>query len=274
MRARKLLTAALLVCLSAPALGAKMGDPVVDDLPPWANEPDRVKLDIAQRLVFDKKQYEAAIPLIAAMRQEGVRAPVLDLLQGIAMREQRLFEESERLLAMAQKRMSGDPRVYEALCILYADTNRLDLAIDHCEKATKLDNTQASALNNLGFLYLATGRADDALPHFQRAVEQDGTERRYRNNLGLGHVATGDDKAALAAFSSANQPAEALYTMGSAVERYRNAEDALPYYRDVLNYDPSHGKAIQAIDRITNPETADGSGVDSTPPTPAQETEE
>jgi len=252
-RRQRLTTAVLVAGLMLPALGAKQPKGVTDELPPWANEPDRVKLDIAERLVFEKKQYVAALPLIAEMRREGVKAPVLDLLQGVSLREQGMYTEAERLLGMAERRMSGDPRVHEAYCILYADTNKLDLAIAHCEKATKIDGDRASALNNLGFLYLATGRTDEALPAFQKAVEQDGTQSRYRNNLGLAYVALGEDKAAMAAFSSANEPAEALYTMGAAVERYRSADDALPFYRDVLNYSATHQKAVHAIDRITNP---------------------
>jgi Flp pilus assembly protein TadD len=222
----------------------------IEALPPWANEPDRVKLEISERLVFEKKQYAAAVPLISAMRAEGVTAPILDLLQGIAMREQRMYAEAERLLLTASRRMPHDGRVHEALCILYADTRAMAEAISSCERATKVDDQRASSWNNLGFLYLSSDRYQDALEALQASVDLDANEPRYRNNLALAHVAVGDTDSALRTLGTTHTRAEAYYNVGVAVERFDGGTPALDWYRQALKYDKQHADSVHAIARI------------------------
>ena len=78
--------AALLCAMLAPSLAAKPDRGAVsNELPPWAERPDQVKVEIAERLVFEKKQYLTALDLIGTLRKDGLTAPVLDLLQGIIL---------------------------------------------------------------------------------------------------------------------------------------------------------------------------------------------
>lgn len=222
----------------------------LEEIAPWATEPDRVKLDIVQRLVLEKQQYATALPLIAAMRKEGLRDPVLDLVQGVAMREQGLKGEAESLLLEARRRMPGDARVHDALCVLYADLQSLDQAIDSCEKATRIDQNRASAWNNLGYLYLVTGRSEDAVEACKHATDLDSGDARYRNNLALALVAVGDQRRALDLFATTGTPADARYNVGAAIERFQGPTDALSWYRDALIEDPEHRPAAEAVARI------------------------
>ena len=249
------LLSALLLLVAVPALGADKQRKKLEDLPPWASEPNQVKLEIAERLVLEKKQYEAAIPLIAAIRSEGVNAPVLDLLQGIAMREQGLHVDSERALLAARKKMPGDARVHEALCVLYADTRVLDQAVEACEKASRLDPSSASIWNNLGYLYLVTQRPNDALESAQRAVDLDASENRYRNNLALAYVAVDDTHSALSTFETTGSKADALYRVGFALEVQEGDDTAMEWYRRALEINPRHVAANQAVEQLSNPTT-------------------
>lgn len=230
----------------------------VEELAPWAAEPDQVKLDIVQRLVLEKQQYATALPLIAAMRKEGLRNPILDLVQGVALREEGLQQEAESLLLEARRRMPGDARVHDALCVLYADLQQLDLAIESCHRATRLDEDRASAWNNLGYLYLVSGKYPESMEASKRASELDSGDVRYRNNLALAHVAVGDTRRALDLFLSTGPKAEAHFNLGAAVERFVGPDDALPWYREALAADPTFAPALEAVTRLAPLPTTPG----------------
>lgn len=243
---------ALALALPTTALAAKVvkKKDVVEELAPWAVEPDRIKLEVVERLVFEKKQYNAALPLIAAIRKEGLKDPILDLVQGVSMREQGMLSEAEGLLLQARKRMPSDVRVHEALCVLYADQQSLDQAIASCEKATKVDGESAGAWNNLGYLYLVADRPLEAIEACTTAIEINGADARFRNNLALAYVATGKARKALEIFRTTNAEADAQYNVGVAVERYQGPQEALTWYRQALEADSQHPLAADAIDRI------------------------
>ena len=224
------------------------------ELAPWASDPAKIKLEIVERLVIDKHQYKTALPIIAAMRQEGVDAPVLDLIQGIAMREEGLHGEAENLLLEARRRIPSDARVHEALCVLYADKQATDKAISACEKATKVDPERASGWNNLGYLYLVTDRRIEAVEAAERAVALNGSESRYRNNLAIAQVANKDVDGALQLFRTTGSEADAQYNVGFAMERFVDQTSALPWYRRALDAQEQHVAAARAIERIENPQ--------------------
>lgn len=246
----------LLSAVLAPSVAAKPDKELVsNELPPWAERPDQVKVEIAERLVFEKKQYVTALNLIGTLRKDGLNAPVLDLLQGVCMREQGLYEEAERLLLSAKKRTPGDGRVHNSLCVLYADQQRLDEAVASCRKATKVDSDDASSFNNLAYLLLVTDQPDDALEAAQSAVDLDPTEPRYRNNLGFIQARLGDTKRAFRTFSSVGSPADAHYNVAVAYERYNDdIDEARVWYADALEADPDHTPSREALERLQSPE--------------------
>ncbi|NCG22396.1 MAG: hypothetical protein GWP91_25550 [Rhodobacterales bacterium] len=250
---------ALLTALVVPMMGAKRdrSEKVkADPAPLWVSHPDKVKLEIVEQLVLEKKQYDSAAGIIAQLRRDGNTEPLLDLLQGITFREQGILGESERLLLNARKHMPGDARVHGAICILYSDAMRLDEAIGSCEKAVRVDDTDAVTWNNLGFLYLATERYPEAVEAIQTAVDQDGATPRYMNNLALATVATGDPNMALNMLLANGNMVNATYDVAIAVERFNGTDRALEWYSRVLTIDPTHTLAQDATARIqsTSPE--------------------
>ena len=221
----RLLTLALAVALTACSTRRPPTEEISEGLPPWMTKGEEVRLAVAWDLV-DSGNTLWALDIARQMRSEGFTTPELDLIQGICMRLDGVASEAERLLLVAQRRMSRDARPPAELCILYADLGRLDEAIGQCQRAVHLDEADAKAQNNLAFLLLSTEDLDGALAAAEQAVGLDGTEPRYRNNLGLIQAAMGNDDLAYRTFASTLPRAEAAYMVALAVERYQSFEDA------------------------------------------------
>lgn len=239
---------AIAVCaIASVSFGGKR---VVEEAPRWMTEKDTVRLEIVRKLL-DGGDPGRAMELIRIMREEGLQRPELDVLQGAALRQQGMAEDAERLLVRAADELPRDPDVHRELCVLFADEQRYDEAIDACRRATELDEQDPAAWNNLGYLLLTT--SDDPGPAkaaLQRAVELDGTEARYRNNLAFAQAADGDHRTALRTFLTTSTPADAHYNVGASFERSGDATSALTYYRRALRYDADHLLADEALRRL------------------------
>lgn len=223
---------------------------IVKEPPRWLTEKDQVRVEIIRTLV-EGGDDARALELIRMMRAEGVEREELDLYQGIAMRQQGMLEDAERMLVLAEHNMPKSAEVQTALCVLYADDNKLENAVQHCRRATKLDDHDDAAWNNLGFLLLSTGGDPlEAKAALQTAVDIDGNNIRYRNNLAFAQVATGDHRGALRTFLTTGTPADAHYNVGAAFEREGDAKTARTYYQRALRYDADHSLSDQALQRL------------------------
>ncbi len=214
-------------------------------------EKQTVRMEIVGTLLENGETLQA-LELIRLMRADGVDEPQLDMLQGIAMRQQGMMEQAEALLVQAEARDGRNPAVWRELCVLYADDERTEEAISACERATGLDEGDAQAWNNLGFLYLTVAEDPTAAKRaLQRAVSLDGTQARYRNNLAYAQVADGDHRAALRTFLTTGTPADAHYNVGTAFERTGDLATAKTYYRRALKMDADHLYADEALQRLS-----------------------
>ena len=220
---------------------------IIEGLPPWMEKGEEVRLAVARELLESGSRIEA-LSIVRDMRAKGFDSPELDLLQGQALREDGLTSESERLLLEARRRMGKDPRPSEELCLLYADLQRLDDAIEACRRATAVASPTASAYNNLGFLLLADDRPEEALGACEKAVGLDGAEARFRNNLGIAQAATGQEYEAYRTFKSTMSSADAAYMVAFAIERYGEIDDAIKWYEKALKYDPGHEQATERLE--------------------------
>ncbi|MCB9671162.1 MAG: tetratricopeptide repeat protein [Alphaproteobacteria bacterium] len=220
----------------------------VQDVPRWRTEKDTVRLEIVEKLL-DGGDAIRALHMIAQMRDEKLDRPELDLYQGIALRQQGMTDDAERLLLKSRVAMPKSSKVERALCVLYADSERVDEALASCDRATDLDPEDAAAWNNYGFLLLGRDPAAsrEALQH---AVDLEPTNPRYRNNLAYAQAAVGDHRAALKTFLTTGSPADAHYNVGIAFERAGDDERALSYYQRALKYDAEHVYADEAVRRL------------------------
>lgn len=250
----------LLALLATTACKSSMRPPQraqrVEEVPRWRTEKDTVRLEIIEKLLEGGDPIRA-LHLLQQMRDEGVDRPEMALFQGIALRQQGMYDDAERLMRQAQDDLPKDGRVYEALCVLYADSDRVPEAIIACERSTELDEDDAAAWNNLGFLLLASDpeRSRTAL---QRAVDLQPTSVRYRNNLAFAQAAAGDHRAALKTFLTTGTPADAHYNVGAAFERRGERDRAASYYERALQYDADHSYADGALRRLRSEPPAEG----------------
>lgn len=236
----------ILAVLGVAACGGRR----VEEVPRWMTEKQTVRLEIV-RTLLDGGETNRALELLRLIRIDGVDDPDVDLLQGVALRQQGMAEESERLLLQSQARQPRDPEVYRELCVLYADFDDADQAITMCRRATELDEQDAKAWNNYGYLLLTVGSdATEAMGALQKAVQLDATVARYRNNLGYAQAALGNHRAALRTFLTTGTPADAHYNVGTAFERSGDTVTALTYYRRALKMDAEHLHAEEAVNRL------------------------
>lgn len=229
--------------------GAPEEEDIIEGLPPWMEKGEEVRLAVARELLDGGNTIEA-LSIIRDMRAKGFDSPELDLIQGQALRIDGVTSEAERLLLEARRKMGKDPRPSEALCLLYADLQRIDDAIEACRRATQVANPTAAAHNNLGFLLLAADRPDEALEECEHAVGLDGAESRYRNNLAIAQAATGDPDQAFRTFKSTMSSADAAYMVGFALERYAEPADAMKWYEKALKFDSGHDEAKARVEAI------------------------
>jgi tetratricopeptide (TPR) repeat protein len=170
--------------------------------------------------------------------------------QGAALRIDGVTSEAERLLLLAQKRMPKDARPSAELCILYADLQQIEQAIERCKRATEIDASNGGAWNNLGFLLLTAEQPAEALEAAERAIDIDGAEPRYRNNLAMAQAALGREDQAYRTLQSTMTRADAAYMVGVVVERFTGLDDARPWYEKALSIDPNHPEAGPRLDPL------------------------
>lgn len=259
--------------LTTAVFGSVAGKRTVEETPRWMTEKDTVRMEILRKLL-DGGDPARALELVRLIREDGVDEPEVDLYQGVALRQQGMIEDAERLLVRAAAELPRNAYAQRQLCVLYADEQVIEPALAACERATELDPKDASGWNNLGWIRLTAGDdPEGALDALRHAVDLDGTEVRYRNNLAYAQAAAGDHRAALRTFLTTGTPADAHYNVGTAFERAGDEVTALTYYRRALKYDRDHLLASEAVARATGaPEAPGPSGPQPAPDAPMDST--
>lgn len=247
--------AVALTMLAAAGCAARQAPPeraeIPRELPRWATDKQTVRHELARDLL-EQGNTTLALDIIRDLRKELGNEPQLDLLQGMAMRDEGLHAEADRLLSAALDKMPRNAEAHEAMCVLRSDQKMLDAALDACRRATQLDPRRASAWNNLGFLLLSDGDLAGALAAIQKAVDIAPNEPRYRNNLGLAQAANGQARDALRTFASTGPRAVAHYNVGAALERFGDTTEALVHYDQALKFDPQLEPARAAVARLAS----------------------
>ena len=184
------------------------------------------------------------------MRDEGIKDPRLDLLQGMCFARQGLFTEAETMLVRARDQMKRNPDPLHELGILYADSGKTDLAIQAFQSAVEHDDMRAADWNNMGFLLFSEKEYEQASVALRKAIEVDPTKDKYRINLAYSLFGEEKRNEALRVFKSVLNKADAHYNMGVAHELSGEAGKAEEHYQLALNANPMHTQAQEAKDRI------------------------
>ena len=210
---------------------------------------DEVRLKVVDSLM-DQGNIAGAQAILADIRSEGTSTPELDYLQGRSLYLQNMYAEAEELLTLAAGKMRKDPRPYATLGLLYADSQRVDEAVQALRLSLDIDEAQAETWNNLGFVLHASGSHDDAVDALREAIRLDGTIARYRNNLGFALHASGRPADALQAFQTTGTPADAHTNMAIAWEVQGDDARARDEYMMALSSNPVHRPAKEGLGRL------------------------
>jgi len=89
------------------------------------------------------------------------------------------MEHFERALRIEPRQTS----VHSNLGVFYLEMGQVNESLSHLEKALEIEPNFADAHYNLGNTYLQMGRADDALAHYQKALEINPNDIEALNNM-------------------------------------------------------------------------------------------
>lgn len=253
MRTALLYTSLLLALAACTPKGV-----TIEEEPRWRTEEGKraVRYELLETL-SQEDAHSQVLTLVADLRAEDQGSPVLDYYQGRALYGQGFYGEAERILLAYHKQSPRDARALEVLGLLYADTERPQLAIEALQEAVRRDPDQAETWNNLGFLLLSERRYPEAQEALQQAVGLDGTRALYRNNLGFALAANGHYRQAFEAFQSTGRVEDAHYNLAVAYELGEDTDQALVHYHKAIEYNPDHEASQKAIHRLETPQEND-----------------
>lgn len=251
MKMRLNLTRITLLLVSLTTSGCPKQSASSDMMPRWRTEEGKEKLHLElAEWHIDRGNTDEGLRLLASLREMGVHTPDMDLLQGIALLKDGLLSEAEPILGTVMKQMPKDPRPMRSLGVLYADSDRVDEAIDMLEGARRLDEEHAPTLNNLGYLYMVKADYKGAKEMLQAAIAIDGTDQMFRNNLAYAMVGLGEHHEALALFRTTGTEADARVNLGVGFERLGQSSAAVLQYQAALSINPHHKIAQESIARL------------------------
>lgn len=237
------LVAALAGC--GPKAGTTQGEA------PWKSRDGamRLRLELVESFLESNNSYQA-LRIVTKLREEGYDHPDLDLLHGEALLQEGVYGEAESLLVRASKTRPDHARTWRSLGTLYADSGRIELALEALREATIADPSNPAGWNNLGFLHLGNRECDTARGELEKAVSLDSTVARYRNNLALAYACTGAESDALQLMRTTGPEEVARYNLGVAYERDGKTELALSQHLLALKANPTYGPAREAVSRL------------------------
>jgi len=224
---------------------------IVHDEPAWKSKEGKlqIRLDLVSTMV-NASQFDEALHMLNALRQEGHNDPRLDLFQGKCMSAQGLYTEAEAFLQKAQAAMKRNPEPWHELGILYADSGNTERAITAFRAAVDADEKRGNDWNNLGFLLFSKKEYVDATIALRTAVSLDPTKERYRSNLAFSLFGEGKQDEAFRVFKSMLSTADAHYNMGVAHELSGDHQLASEQYLLATNANPKHKAALAAQERL------------------------
>ncbi|MFT7517947.1 MAG: Flp pilus assembly protein TadD [Kiritimatiellia bacterium] len=242
-----LLALALLAGPACNSRARKLAEPA----PRWSTEEGKqeVRLEIAEKML-GLGYTEDAQSLLTLAREDGVRGPEIDYLQGRALFQEGLMTEAEQMLLSAGTHLKRDPRIHRTLGLLYAATQETERAVTSFQRSLDLDESDAATWNNLGFLQFSAQDTQVGISSMRRAVQLDGTNTRYRRNLGFALFHNGETAEAYTMFRAAGSAPDAWYNMGLARELSGDVTGAITGYEKAVALAPTHNKAVAALSRL------------------------
>jgi tetratricopeptide (TPR) repeat protein len=229
----------LLVCVSLAAPGLGAAQAVAD-------------LEREARALFDEERYAEA-----AQRLQAILAADPDHRAAAVLLSFALARLDNRVAAIAQTRRALDRfptnvRLQLLLAGLLAqeEGTRLE-AIRRYEAVLQRDPQEVLALIGLGEAFRAQGRPFDAIGAFSRATARAPDDPRIQVRLGQLHAALGDlgesRKHFQRAYALRRSNVDAVRSLAILGDVEDQPEDALRYYRELLDLYPTDASVLIAV---------------------------
>lgn len=216
--------------------------------PDSAKSPD-LQFDLAE-LFISSGAYDAATPIVTALRREHPEDPRASTLMGIILREKGVYAEAERLFVDALQRDVDYAPAHDALGILYGVQNFGDRAVKAHRRATELAPENAKYWHNLGFALSLCRQFDDAVKAYQTSLRLAPDQQRTFINLALLHASRGRDEEALRLLKQTLTPTKAWFNLALVQERRGDLISARVSLDEALRLTPHHKEAKQLLDRV------------------------
>jgi len=159
--------------------------------------------DMLGFLLQESEKPTQAIDFLEAEVAKGTASATMRKRLGLVLSESGRAAEAVKVLKEFED--SRDPDLLNAYGIALADTGHLQNAVEQFQKVLAIDQTNATALANLGVVALRANDLQRAFDYLTRALQLNPDMPLALNTIGVVYARTGDDQRAIEAWMKAVQ---------------------------------------------------------------------
>jgi len=249
-------TIALVAALLAACATRQSTDPPAapSEPPAWSTPEgaEQTRLQLVEALLASGSP-DAALAMVSRLRADGLDSADLDVLQARALIEVGLLDDAEGILDVTVRRSRRHAGAWNTMGVLRTEQHDIEGAVRAFEAATRAAPDDPQAWNNLGFTLHGLGRPEEAVTALREALRLDASDPRTRNNLGYALVAAGRTDEAWRTFRASTPEPVARYNLALGLELAGDLARARTEYALVLDAEPGHVLARDAITRLDAP---------------------
>lgn len=187
-----------------------------------------------------RRNFQQALEDIQKIESLDSNDPELYLIKGLIFFGLKDYESAEASYKKALEIKSDYSEARYNLCGLYLKLDKLDNAIEQCEKASSdiLYRSRDKALTSLGVAYFKKGDAQKAKEYYDKSLEINPALVYTHNELGKLYMSAGDYQRAVEEFKRATTGYElydeALFNLGICYLKLGKTLEACESFRKVI----------------------------------------
>jgi acetyltransferase-like isoleucine patch superfamily enzyme/GT2 family glycosyltransferase/Tfp pilus assembly protein PilF len=158
----------------------------------------------------------------------------------------------QEMEAVASDGESAEEHFKKALA--HEEAGKTDSAIEELERVVAIDDRHPGAHNDLGVLYYQKGNRQGALQMLSKAVMLQPDDVGCLKNLAAVALELGETEDAIGLYTKilalVPEDIETLLVVGHLCEQGGQTESALHFLQTVIEKEPGHAQAVEAVERI------------------------
>ncbi|MER0169912.1 MAG: GNAT family N-acetyltransferase [Nitrosomonas sp.] len=187
------------------------------------------------------------------------------LQKAIRYQQSGQFSEAELICLKICAAIPDQPDTLHLLAVIYAQTQRYQLANDFFQKAIAKAPTRADFIGNYANTLLRQNQIETAIGYCEQSLALNSNQAEVLNILGSAYLVRNQNEIAAECFHQALQLRPqyplALNNLGNALQKMNNATEAIPYYQKALEFQDGYaeasnnlGRALKSLGRIDKAE--------------------